>query len=153
MEKEGTISSLMEKDHGLIDELLSTFRMRLDRLNYEEKTMESFKRFKDKEEGHVLVEENLIFKLKLKINKTQLVAVLKKQHKEMKERIEAIEKDISEKRDPTKSTISFQDLIQTHIKLEEENFYPVLDQELKGKEKQELIATLRKALRIPSEDD
>ena len=153
MEKGETISSLMQKDHGLIDELLSTFRMRLDRLNYEGKAIESFKRFKNKEEEHVSIEENLIFKLKLKINKTQLVVVLKKQHKELKERIEEIEKDISEKRDPTKSTINFQNLIQTHIKLEEDNFYPVLDQELKGKEKQELITSLRKALRIPKEED
>lgn len=145
MEKENTITDFMKVDHGLMSELLATFRLRLGDDN-SKMALVSFKKYKKKEHNHINIEENIIFTLNKNVEKIKVLDVITKQHKVMKEMIKNIEIDFKNKKDPILNTEALQDFTQAHIKLEEVQFYPVLDKMLNQEQRLSLLAKIKEAV-------
>ena len=145
MEKEETLTTIMQIEHGLMRELLSTFRMRIEREGFKKKAIETLNKFKEKEENHISVEENIIFKNPA--SKLPILDVIKKQHIAMHDLMLDIEKALSENKDPNPSTIAFQEFMKKHVLLEEKSFYPLLDKDLSKKEREELILKVKDSLK------
>src|SRR3989338_1608965 len=132
--KKESLASFMLKEHGKIIALLNEFKKNATGNN----AKETFNALKEKQDNHVFAEERAIIILNREGRKFEEVVTILRQHSEIHEILTKIKENI------TFETASFElikkllDLMKTHVKLENEKFYPHLDQRL-GDDKKEAI--------------
>ena len=117
--REGEITKIMGGEHRRINSYLNKF--------LEENKKGFFNIFRDNIKRHFDVEEEAIFLLIKKfIGKEQEdVYHLKQQHKEILEKVKEVEKKISKKQSDLIDTLV--KFMAGHVKFEEKNFYPDMD--------------------------
>ena len=135
MGKELSLLNFMVLEHGTMCELLVKFRFQIDHIRNEDVALRAFNNFKEKEQEHVFIEENVVFDFNKDIKKIKVLDVIKKQHKAILKLIEKIDEDLKNKSDVVANAQQLQELMKIHVRLEEEKFYPVLDKELKEHQK------------------
>ena len=128
--EEGAITTLMLKEHELLNKLLEEFES--------SHKIEIFKKFKEKVEKHFFIEEKVIFDIYLKQNKDQQYNVLDliKDHKDLLWQIKKMEDMLPKNQNPPLEELKH--TLLDHTNFENEFFYPDLDNEL-DKDKKQLI--------------
>ena len=133
--KKESLASFMLKEHGKIIALLNEFKNNMN----SSKAKETFNALKDKQDNHVFAEERAIIILNREGRKFEEVVTILRQHSEIHEILTKIKENI------TFETASFElikkllDLMKTHVKLENEKFYPHLDQRLGDDQKEAIM--------------
>ena len=118
--KKESLASFMLKEHGKIIALLNEFKKNATGNN----AKETFNALKEKQDNHVFAEERAIIILNREGRKFEEVVTILRQHSEIHEILTKIKENI------TFETASFElikkllDLMKTHVKLENEKFYP-----------------------------
>jgi len=132
MEKE-TITEFMTKEHGKILFLLTNFKNKKDK--------ESLTNLKNVQERHILAEEKAIMTLeKENIEFPEMITILE-QHGQLKNLLKVAEDN------PDDKTIKpLLDLMKIHINLENKKFYPRLDKDLEGNQRQVIFDQLHEAI-------
>jgi len=133
--KKESLASFMLKEHGKIIALLNEFKKNATGNN----AKETFNALKEKQDNHVFAEERAIIILNREGRKFEEVVTILRQHSEIHEILTKIKENI------TFETASFElikkllDLMKTHVKLENEKFYPHLDQRLGDDQKEAIM--------------
>ena len=135
--KKETITGFMLKEHGILRDLLATFRSYSDRDL--KRAEDVFKKFKEKHENHIFLEEKGIFNFNREINKMDLLNIIIVQHRSMEKMMAAIWKDFDNEEDPTPDVIILQTLMRKHLDLEEKGFYPKLDKQITDQERKKIL--------------
>jgi len=140
MKANSSMLDFMVKDHGRMYGMLSNLRMSLGRsfVNADEK-IGYLDAFMKREEAHVYIEEVLIFEYNNDISKVVSLDVIRKQHLEIVKSVKSIKEDLLEGRDCNLGLIRLQEFMKEHLKLEEKKFYPLLDEMLSEKQREDLI--------------
>lgn len=143
--KKETIARFMLREHGILRDLLATFRAYSDRNSNRAKT--AFKKFKDKQRVHVFLEEKSIFNFNKKIGKISILKAIIAQHKTIDGMIRKIWTDFDDEEDPTRDIIALQNSLYNHVTLEEKKFYPKLDAQITDKEREKIFKKIYKILK------
>jgi len=130
--KKETLMEFMFKEHSIIFKLLEDFEKDSD-------SEEKFNKLKEKQENHAFMEEKAIFIFYQKNKKYPEITVLLEQHEELRGLI----KKIGNKENLKNNSLKLKKLMASHIKLEQEKFYPRLNKELEESEKQKMLEKAR----------
>jgi len=150
VEKGETITHFMMLEHGKLNDLLTQFMGFIEHahLDQETKTHESsspFKDYKAREFIHMATEDR-IFTQNKKMKNLPLTQTLKEQHKTIREMIKKIEEKAEQNLSITENIAKLQTFLQNHTELEEKEFYPEVDKEIIGQEKEELLTHIENLL-------
>ena len=142
MTEKYTITDLMKISHCEIERLLDKFKSNID---HDFKVMsETFEEFKRELNTHIVIEEKTIFKFFHPIKDKdylQVIPDLIKEHDILLEMLNKVENDLAIKNDIDIS--DFKKLLIKHKEFEEKVFYPKLEEEMEGSQKEDLIAKLK----------
>lgn len=123
----------MLKEHGEIIVLLA-------KLN-KTKSLEDFKKFKDKQDKHILAEEKAIFIFYRAKEIMPVLTKILKQHEELNQITEEIERHINQ--DIEARVKKLRALMAEHISLEDRSFYPQMDKKLSQQEQEKILEKAR----------
>ena len=142
MMKSINIFKLMVKDHNKIEKLLNNLE---EKHNEDFNSMRiAFNKFEWELEKHIFTEEKAIFTSYSPENKTEgykMLPELTKQHNFILNKLNNWRKDIQNKNMIT-DLYSFKVYLIRHKTFEEEKVYPMLDQSLSEKDKNNIISKL-----------
>ncbi len=143
--KKETILRFMLREHGILRDLLATFRAYSDRNS--KRAEIAFKKFKNKQKTHVFIEEKGIFNFNKKIKKISILKLIVAQHKAIEEMIKKILTDLDNEEDPTKGVIVLQASLYNHVNLEEKKLYPKIDEQITDEEREKILKKIYKILK------
>ena len=125
----GKVSDFMLREHGEILALLEKYK--------KTKKEEDFKKLGEKQERHIMAEEKAIFIFYKGKKGFEVLSIILEQHEQLLRLEKAIENGENKFKE-------MKDLFAKHIRLEDEQFYPRLDEELSKAEQEEVIASAKK---------
>jgi len=133
--KEDSITEFMILEHGKIFTLLAKLKRK--------KELESFKELDSGLSRHVLAEEKAIMMLTSRGKEFPEMVEIMKEH----EQIEALVKKVGNNLENSENDLKeLLELMKAHVRLEDKKFYPRLDKELEGKEREVIFDKLHEAL-------
>lgn len=141
-----TIANYFEKDHDRLDGLFRRFQED-KRPNFPE-ARRCFKEFKRGLERHIVWEEEILFPLfesKTGIHETGPTAMMRLEHREIKEALEKVHKKVREGNPETdEEEEALLSLLKEHNFKEEQVLYPMIDHWASEEEQEEVFAKMRK---------
>lgn len=121
--KKGLISEKMLKEHGKMLSLLGDFL---------KNKKDSFDKLKEIQGRHAYAEEQAIFIFYKDKKNFKLLSTILEQHEQLHEYMGKMEKDSALAK-------KFETLMKEHIKLEDKEFYPMLDKDLLPEEQKKIL--------------
>lgn len=137
----GVITQAMLKQHSVINKNLLDFEKisREDTIEF----VRLFNAFKWNLNKHIFIEEENIFPIADRNNKTELrqLQTLLNEHKDIRKIIDNLEEEIIDGRKPNTSIL--RELLFAHEGREIEGFYPLLDTRLSNEQKKTIMEKLK----------
>lgn len=141
MTEQVLISDYFKEDHDRLDDLFRKFQEMREKMP--EKAGEFFKPFKMGLEQHILWEEQILFPLFEQ--RTGMIGqgptvVMRLEHQEIKKLLSEIDSGIrSQKAETTGQAQTLSDILGEHNAKEEQILYPMIDEAVSEKERQEIL--------------
>ena len=136
----GLITLAMLRQHQIVNKLLLDFEKISKEDTYQ---IEKFNLFKWNLNKHIFIEEENIFPVSDRNNKTEMRQLqnLLKDHKDIRGIIRNLDEEIADGRKP--NTMFLRELLFAHEGREIESFYPLLDSRLSSEKKKEIVEKLK----------
>lgn len=136
---EKLIQEAMLAEHKKIEALLLKFEKNIKNGNDSLTAMEKLDQLKWNIQKHFFVEENAVFSLYMPASEWEVSSVdqILKEHGEIMKLIEKAEKDLN--KENIDKVIS---MLRSHAKFEDDNFYPVLDEQLNPELKEKILGKI-----------
>ena len=128
----------MITEHGKIFSLLADLK--------KNSKPDSFEVLKLRLNRHVLAEEKAIMMLESQGKKFSEMIDILQQHREIEDLMKKIEESIENKTNCEKELKELLELMKVHVALEDKKFYPRLDKQLEGKEREVIFDNLHEAI-------
>jgi hemerythrin superfamily protein len=142
---EETISTIMMKEHSMLNAVLGSFERNLE-IN-KERAKENFDKFKWNLEKHFFVEEKAIFDVSGNLESEEISDIfdLMQEHSKIMIELKDIEKNLNSGK--TVDVTAFKKNLLEHAKFEDEIFYPKLDEKLSLEKRKEIVSRAKEIIR------
>jgi hemerythrin-like domain-containing protein len=117
------ISQRMLKEHGKMLKLLDDFT---------KGKKNSYEQLKELQEKHAYAEEKAIFIFYKDKKNLKVLSIILEQHEQLREYVKVMQEDNT-------AAKKFEILLKTHIKLEDTDFYPMLDKDLSPEDQKRIL--------------